>query len=1128
MTRGRHVRHPVRLVAAFDFADDVPRRRVENRRPVGNAAVAIVLTSSLLAASNTRSTFDCAPPLNSCNVSWRARQFFCLQRRGSCEGDRETSLRGILENAPVLVRNMSTAAVVLLVLGGLVLVISSAVEGNVWTSLGFLVWGTALVITWRRAREAMQRVERLEKALQNERSERIARVAGLSARIAAVAAEERREELPRREEAPSAPPAAVVSQPVVEPPPVVNAPTVPEPQSAPAIVVGAPVVPPTPFVQASERERTAPERTAPRARTRSLLDLEQMLGVNWLSKVGVAVLVLGIAFFLAWQLRELGPLGKVVVGTMVALVLLGAGVWGDRQDRYRILGRASLAGGWSLLFFVSYAAHHISAARVIASPLIDFVLMLSVVAAMVAHTLRFRSQVVTGLAFSLAFTTIALTRADVFSLTANVILAIGFSFVVVRMRWFALEIIGILATYLNHYIWLWPIIEPMRGKVHPFPEFYTSAIILVLYWAVFRTSFVVRPPVDEKMSAFAGVLNTALLLGVMKYQAAHPELAFWVLLALGAVEIGFSRLPMMRRKRTSFIVLTTVGAALLVAAIPFRYAPAYVTPIWLIEAALFVFAGVITSERAYRRLGSLTAAATALQLLSVPGARLLGARLGGWPAVHEWVLGTICLAVMLALYADATWLPRRWPDLFRDSHDQRASRALGYLAAVVALLAGWALFPGSGAAVFWAALAVILAKSGRRFGLPDLTLQANVIAVLAIARVLIVNLPSNAAALNAPLHLTWRLLTVSVVAALVYLLSRWNRHDAVAVLRVCPRIATWTGSALLVLLAWYELLPVSVAVAWTIFGLVLMEIGETRRSSDLQLQAYSILIAAFVRVFVVNMNADHTAGIGARVYTVLPIAVALLYVYHRIDARQASELAAHRAWLAPLFAWLALICVAALLRFEFAADMVVIAWAALTVVLVAAAAFTDRRVFLHIGIALALATLSRGVLHNLYERSYFPPPGRLDRWLLVSAAAAVLFATLPFAFRSRRIEPAEDTRFWIRLGHWFDSRPEQILFFVPLLLVTALLETEMRRGMLTVAWGMEGVLVFVFALWVKERSYRLSGVALLLLCVGKIFLLDFWSLTLRDKALTGIVMGVALIGVSLLYTRKRDAILQFL
>ena len=72
------------------------------------------------------------------------------------------------------------------------------------------------------------------------------------------------------------------------------------------------------------------------------------------------------------------------------------------------------------------------------------------------------------------------------------------------------------------------------------------------------------------------------------------------------------------------------------------------------------------------------------------------------------------------------------------------------------------------------------------------------------------------------------------------------------------------------------------------------------------------------------------------------------------------------------------------------------------------------------------------------------------------------------------------------------------------------------------------MLVFVFALWVKERSYRLSGVALLLLCVGKIFLLDFWSLTLRDKALTGIVMGVALIGVSLLYTRKRDAILQFL
>jgi hypothetical protein len=211
-----------------------------------------------------------------------------------------------------------------------------------------------------------------------------------------------------------------------------------------------------------------------------------------------------------------------------------------------------------------------------------------------------------------------------------------------------------------------------------------------------------------------------------------------------------------------------------------------------------------------------------------------------------------------------------------------------------------------------------------------------------------------------------------------------------------------------------------------------------------------------------------------------------------------------------------MVTVVALLRFELPADMVAIAWAALTLLLVAVAAMSGRRVFLHIGIAVALLTFARAVIHNLYERSYFPPPASAPRWMLVAIVAALLFASLAFAFRLRGA------------GRWLDAHPEQVLFFIPLLLVTILLGVEMRRGMLTVAWGVEAVIVFLFALWVRERSYRLSGLVLLLLCVGKIFVFDFWTLTLRDKAVTGMIVGVVLIGVSILYTRNREAILKFL
>jgi uncharacterized membrane protein len=83
-------------------------------------------------------------------------------------------------------------------------------------------------------------------------------------------------------------------------------------------------------------------------------------------------------------------------------------------------------------------------------------------------------------------------------------------------------------------------------------------------------------------------------------------------------------------------------------------------------------------------------------------------------------------------------------------------------------------------------------------------------------------------------------------------------------------------------------------------------------------------------------------------------------------------------------------------------------------------------------------------------------------------------------------------------------------------------------GMSTVAWGAEAVAVFLFALAVKERSFRLSALGLLLVCVAKIVLIDVWGLSPRDRYLTFIVLGVALLSVSFLYTRFREVLRGYL
>jgi hypothetical protein len=204
----------------------------------------------------------------------------------------------------------------------------------------------------------------------------------------------------------------------------------------------------------------------------------------------------------------------------------------------------------------------------------------------------------------------------------------------------------------------------------------------------------------------------------------------------------------------------------------------------------------------------------------------------------------------------------------------------------------------------------------------------------------------------------------------------------------------------------------------------------------------------------------------------------------------------------------------------------VTAWAITVFVLLGVALFLDRPIFLHQGILLTAGTCVRGIMHNLFGASYFTGGDWTGRYFVVGSAIAVLLACLPFAFRLRDRQKGETFR--VRWIGAIVQHPEQFMFFAPVLLLTLMLGLKMRAGMVTVAWGIEGVLIVLLALAVNERSYRLTGLILLLVCVGKIMLRDAWGLAARDRYITFIILGAALLLVSFLYSKYREAIRQFL
>ena len=134
---------------------------------------------------------------------------------------------------------------------------------------------------------------------------------------------------------------------------------------------------------------------------------EALVGGSLLNKLGAMVLVVGIALFLAYSFTQMEPAGRAAVSFAVSAVLLVAGIRTERSARYRVFARGLIGAGWAALYATAYAAYALPAAKVIDNPFAGSLLLLLVAAGMIGHSLIYRAQAVTSVAFFTAFVALA-------------------------------------------------------------------------------------------------------------------------------------------------------------------------------------------------------------------------------------------------------------------------------------------------------------------------------------------------------------------------------------------------------------------------------------------------------------------------------------------------------------------------------------------------------------------------------------------------------------------------------------------------------------------------------------------------------------------------------------------------
>ena len=274
--------------------------------------------------------------------------------------------------------------------------------------------------------------------------------------------------------------------------------------------------------------------------------------------------------------------------------------------------------------------------------------------------------------------------------------------------------------------------------------------------------------------------------------------------------------------------------------------------------------------------------------------------------------------------------------------------------------------------------------------------------------------------------------------------------------------------------------PNQVALAWIAVALLWMECGYRWSHRPLRWLGHGVAaleMSALART-------EFTAP------TVLPVVAGYAYLWRRCR----DEL-----W-TRIYSWVAVLLLVILLQVELTPPQIVVAWAGL-------------------GLGLFIAGLRTGLV-DLRWQSYalaVVTTIRCIAWVdddplraVASATVAVILYAHEFLAPRQWAIPA-----WERF-----ARPG--FSALATLLVSVVLYRVSSGSMLTMAWGVQGLLLLVAGFPLRERVLRISGLLLLLICILKLFFYDLRNLETLPRIFSFIVLGVILIGVSWAYTRFRE------
>lgn len=888
----------------------------------------------------------------------------------------------------------------------------------------------------------------------------------------------------------------------VVPPPLPVAPIVPERSAppSPADELWKPQTGPPDLVESFEPAADSPPPLPKTARRSSAAEaattdsLELRFGRVWLVRIGIVILLTGLVFLgnFAWKefVAKIGPAGKLAL-LYLAGFGLGALGWLVKRKRAELAayGKVLIGGGLATVYYATYAAHFVEPLRVISSPLLGGVILLGFAGGILWLADRLRAPGVASATIVLGFYTAAINPLAGFSLFSNLVLSVIAIILLARRRWVSVSFLSLAGCYLAFAFWRVHATGSLGVSSIADPQiFWTAFLFPACYWAVFTVATFLgrsRTFAEGLRPVFLTLNNGAFFaLAAPLVAGTHPGRLWIFALAFGALLLGLAFLAAKTEPEENVFDGSYLSQGLVLVGLGFlfKFSGYQLAVIFALQSGMLLKLSRYRHSLIFQIFSGLSALAATVQAMA--------------GLSFDRPHGPVTAAGVALLLTAIGWMFKYQRGLLNPPSFQW--RSAGYVALAMLLGIATVFHASTGDPRFYLllALAVLGTASLYLLRMPELVFGTQAFAALAFLEWF------RQARAAEPLP------TAAAVLASLAFMHWWQGRNPLPFEKSWRRVGEsfYAIAAIAVVFGWAlgRFPEPHLSVAMALCALGFLSYALATRAWPLAVGSQAFSFAAVVGLSAMVFKKDPWPASLATLAIFASQALATRLLGNRVPERYRPVLHQYR---------LIVRAMSVLLGFAVIESYIAEPWQFVCLAVTAfgffSAALGSRRPE---ALIYAAGALGLGIWEFLSKTGHpaFPPD-----------FAGLVLILIAQRIGRRRLE-----------GDFFGPWVQSALIVLGVtgiwILMGRMVATVENGFLLTISWSLLAFLVLGAGFALKERTYRLLGLGILIASIGRIFFIDVWHLETFYRILSFLVLGGVLLALGFLYNRFAEAIRKWI